>query len=69
MVTSPGRACAKPRYWKSKDRPYKKAVPPEPALEILDMSVQNRELDRELFELFVRARTFRLTLKRSTSHT
>ena len=42
------------------DRPYKKAVPRERALAILEDSVANRELDAELFGLFVEARVFEL---------
>ena len=46
------------------DRPYKKAVPPERALEILQMSVRDRELDPDLFRLFFEAKIYQLTLKR-----
>ena len=45
------------------DRPYKKAVPPERALDILEMSVRDRELDPELFRLFVEAQVFHLMSK------
>ena len=41
------------------DRPYKKAVPSERALEILEMSVKEQELDAELFRLFIEAKIFR----------
>lgn len=40
------------------DRPYKKAVSVERALEILDLSVQDGELDPGLFEIFVSAKIF-----------
>ncbi|HEV7551534.1 MAG TPA: HD domain-containing phosphohydrolase, partial [Candidatus Angelobacter sp.] len=40
------------------DRPYKKAVSIEKALEILQLSVDDGELDRGLFEVFVSARIF-----------
>jgi HD-GYP domain-containing protein (c-di-GMP phosphodiesterase class II) len=40
------------------DRPYKKAVPSERALDILDMSVKQNELDPELFRLFLEAKVF-----------
>ncbi len=40
------------------DRPYKKAVPVETALVILDTAVKDGEIDRELFALFVEARVF-----------
>ncbi len=40
------------------DRPYKKAVSVEKALEILEQSVDDGELDRDLFEIFLSARIF-----------
>jgi HD-GYP domain-containing protein (c-di-GMP phosphodiesterase class II) len=40
------------------DRPYKKAVSVERALEILGLSVQDGELDPSLFEIFVSAKIF-----------
>jgi HD-GYP domain-containing protein (c-di-GMP phosphodiesterase class II) len=40
------------------DRPYKKAVPAERALDILDMSVKQNELDSELYQLFLDAKVF-----------
>src|ERR1700737_2203635 len=40
------------------DRPYKKAVPAERALDILDMSVKQNELDSELYQLFLEAKVF-----------
>jgi HD-GYP domain-containing protein (c-di-GMP phosphodiesterase class II) len=40
------------------DRPYKKAVPTERALEILDAAVKDGEIDADLFRLFVDARVF-----------
>jgi HD-GYP domain-containing protein (c-di-GMP phosphodiesterase class II) len=40
------------------DRPYKKAVSIEKALEILELSVSDGELDRGLFDVFVSARIF-----------
>jgi HD-GYP domain-containing protein (c-di-GMP phosphodiesterase class II) len=40
------------------DRPYKKAVPIERALEILGCAVQDGELDPSLFRVFVEARVF-----------
>ena len=40
------------------DRPYKKAVSVERALEILELSVDDGELDRGLFEIFCAARIF-----------
>ena len=40
------------------DRPYKKAVSMERALEILDLAVKDGELDADLFELFKTARVW-----------
>jgi HD-GYP domain-containing protein (c-di-GMP phosphodiesterase class II) len=40
------------------DRPYKKAVPIERALQILEAAVNDGELDRDLFALFVGARVY-----------
>ena len=40
------------------DRPYKKAVPVERALDILKASVEDGELDAELFQLFIEARVY-----------
>lgn len=38
------------------DRPYKRAVPPERAVEILEMEVKDGNLDENLFRLFVDAK-------------
>jgi HD-GYP domain-containing protein (c-di-GMP phosphodiesterase class II) len=46
------------------DRPYKKAVPAERALDILDMSVKQHELDPELYQLFLEAKIFNRSDKR-----
>jgi len=43
------------------DRPYKKAMPAEKALDILASDVKRGQLDSELFEVFVGARVFALT--------
>jgi HD-GYP domain-containing protein (c-di-GMP phosphodiesterase class II) len=40
------------------DRPYKKAVNLERALDILQLSVKDGELDAELFKLFLDAKVF-----------
>ncbi|MBN1154522.1 GAF domain-containing protein [candidate division KSB1 bacterium] len=45
------------------DRPYKKAVPFEKALEIIDWEVNAGHLDAELFRIFVEARLFDLVSK------
>jgi len=42
------------------DRPYKRAVPPDRALTILEDSVANNELDSELFQLFLQGRVYEL---------
>jgi HD-GYP domain-containing protein (c-di-GMP phosphodiesterase class II) len=45
------------------DRPYKKAVAADRALGILEMSVKDKELDPELFRLFLEAKIFQLATK------
>jgi HD-GYP domain-containing protein (c-di-GMP phosphodiesterase class II) len=40
------------------DRPYKKAVPIERALQILGLAVKDGEIDPDLFKLFVEAKVF-----------
>jgi HD-GYP domain-containing protein (c-di-GMP phosphodiesterase class II) len=47
------------------DRPYKRAVPAERALDMLRRSVEERELDAELFRLFLEARVYELATKSS----
>jgi HD-GYP domain-containing protein (c-di-GMP phosphodiesterase class II) len=42
------------------DRPYKKAVPAEKALAILEDSVAQNEIDAALFNLFLQARVYEL---------
>jgi HD-GYP domain-containing protein (c-di-GMP phosphodiesterase class II) len=42
------------------DRPYKKAVPVDRALDILKFCVRDEEIDAELFRLFVEAQVYRL---------
>ncbi|HEV8383430.1 MAG TPA: HD domain-containing phosphohydrolase [Candidatus Acidoferrales bacterium] len=46
------------------DRPYKRAVPVEKALDILRFSVKDSELDPVLFDLFLEAKIYALTIKR-----
>jgi HD-GYP domain-containing protein (c-di-GMP phosphodiesterase class II) len=43
------------------DRPYKKAMPVEKALDILSQDVKRGQLDADLFEVFVGARVWALT--------
>jgi HD-GYP domain-containing protein (c-di-GMP phosphodiesterase class II) len=43
------------------DRPYKKAVSVEKALDILDMCVRDRDLDSDLFKVFLEAHIYELT--------
>ncbi|MGN6105248.1 MAG: HD domain-containing phosphohydrolase, partial [Kofleriaceae bacterium] len=45
----------------AKDRPYKKAMPPDRALEILAADVKRGQLDADLFEVFVGARVWART--------
>jgi HD-GYP domain-containing protein (c-di-GMP phosphodiesterase class II) len=47
------------------DRPYKKAVSAHRALEILEMSVRDKELDPALFDLFVDAKIYQRMRKTS----
>ncbi|HKO03899.1 MAG TPA: HD domain-containing phosphohydrolase, partial [Candidatus Acidoferrales bacterium] len=47
------------------DRPYKKAVPAERAIDILKASSDHHELDTELFNLFVDAKIYELTVRRT----
>jgi HD-GYP domain-containing protein (c-di-GMP phosphodiesterase class II) len=45
------------------DRPYKKAMPPQRALDILADDVKRGQLDRPLYDVFVAARVWALTSK------
>lgn len=45
------------------DRPYKKAVPVEKALDILSYEVKNGKVDGDLFKIFVEAKLFELVKK------
>jgi HD-GYP domain-containing protein (c-di-GMP phosphodiesterase class II) len=45
------------------DRPYKKAMPAEKALDILASDVKRGQLDQELYDVFVHARVWELTLR------
>ncbi len=47
------------------DRPYKKAVPVDRALDILDMEVKGGKIDRELFKLFCESKIFEPVLEPS----
>jgi HD-GYP domain-containing protein (c-di-GMP phosphodiesterase class II) len=47
------------------DRPYKKAMPAEKALDILASDVKRGQLDQELFDVFVHARVYMLTTRSS----
>jgi len=47
------------------DRPYKKALPPERALDILKAGAEHHELDQELFRLFLDAKIHELTVRRT----
>jgi HD-GYP domain-containing protein (c-di-GMP phosphodiesterase class II) len=48
------------------DRPYKRAVPTDRALEILKLCVRDEEIDSELFRLFLDAQVYRLVAKPSS---
>jgi HD-GYP domain-containing protein (c-di-GMP phosphodiesterase class II) len=45
------------------DRPYKRAVPTDRALEILKLCVRDEEIDAELFRLFLDAQVYRTAAK------
>ena len=47
------------------DRPYKKAVPVEKALAILDDEARQGKLDTELLQVFIEAKVFELTARRA----
>ncbi len=47
----------------AKDRPYKKAIPAEKALDILAGDVKRGQLDSELYDIFVGSRIWALTSK------
>jgi len=47
----------------AKDRPYKKAIPPEKALDILASDVKRGQLDSELYDIFIGSRVWALTSK------
>lgn len=50
------------------DRPYKKAVPVEKALSILDDEARQGKLDADLLQVFVEARVFELTARRAAGN-
>jgi len=47
------------------DRPYKRAVPTDRALDILKLCVRDEEIDPELFRVFLDAQVYRLAAKSS----
>ena len=44
------------------DRPYKKAVPVEKALDIINMEVKSGKCDPELFKLFIDSHCYKIVL-------
>jgi response regulator RpfG family c-di-GMP phosphodiesterase len=48
------------------DRPYKKAMPSDRALSILDMEVNQGKIDPDLFKLFVEAKIFERVSRKET---
>lgn len=44
------------------DRPYKKAVPYQKALDILEMEVKAGKVDKNLFQIFIESNCFKITL-------
>ena len=49
------------------DRPYKRAIPTDRALDILKLCVRDEEIDPELFRVFLEAQVYRLAGKSSQS--
>ncbi|HEX9722904.1 MAG TPA: HD domain-containing phosphohydrolase [Vicinamibacteria bacterium] len=47
----------------ARDRPYKKAVPPDKALDILVQDAKAGQVDTDLLDLFIEAKVFELALK------
>src|SRR5260370_28489046 len=47
------------------DRPYKRAIPTDRALDILKLCVRDKEIDPELFRIFLDAKVYRLAGKSS----
>ena len=45
----------------AKDRPYKKAVPVEKALDILNMEAKEGKLDRDLLQVFFEGKVYENT--------
>ena len=45
------------------DRPYKRAVPTDRAIDILKLCVSDEEIDPVLFQLFLDAQIYRLAAK------
>ena len=45
----------------ARDKPYKRAVPVDRALDIIGEEVKSNRLDPELFRLFVDAKVYQLT--------
>jgi HD-GYP domain-containing protein (c-di-GMP phosphodiesterase class II) len=47
----------------ARDRPYKRAVPVERALDIIGQEVKSELLDPVLFQLFVEAKIYQITTR------
>ena len=47
------------------DRPYKRAVPADKALDIINMEVKSGKIDVQLFELFVGSGTYKIVLEKT----
>ncbi len=50
------------------DRPYKKAVPVQKALEILDMEVKSKKVDAELFKIFCESKVYLSVIEKSDAN-
>lgn len=50
------------------DRPYKRAVPTDRALDILKLCVRDQEIDPELFRVFLEAQIYRMVSQRASKN-
>lgn len=51
-----------------KDRPYKKAIPVERALDILKMEVKDHHVDEDLLNVFIDGKIYEILTPKSTAH-
>jgi HD-GYP domain-containing protein (c-di-GMP phosphodiesterase class II) len=51
-----------------KDRPYKKAIPVERALDILKMEVKDNHVDNDLLNVFINGKIYEILTPKVTDH-